>query len=73
MKPIYDMLFGWDPTEGYSAVLACVLVAVVGWLLRLAEKRFWKQKCSNPPHYNPQPGWEVRLGEQMFRCYFLKS
>ncbi|XP_040203735.1 ankyrin repeat and LEM domain-containing protein 2 isoform X2 [Rana temporaria] len=64
MEPIYDMLFGWDPTVGYSAVLACVFVAVGGWLLRLAEKRFWKQKCSNPPHYNPQPGWEVRLGKQ---------
>lgn len=64
MKLIYDMLFGWDPAVGYSAVLACVLVAVVGWLLRLAEKRFWKQKYSNPPHYNPQPGWEVRLDKQ---------
>lgn len=60
MKAVYELLAGCDPAVGYSALLACVLVAVVGWLFRLAEKRFWRQTCSSPP----EPGWEVRLGTQ---------
>ncbi|XP_075073027.1 ankyrin repeat and LEM domain-containing protein 2 [Mixophyes fleayi] len=59
-----ELLSGWDAAVGWPALLACVLVALVGWLFRLAERRLWTQSSSEPPPFPSQPGWEVLLAEK---------
>ncbi|KAM8961873.1 ankyrin repeat and LEM domain-containing protein 2 isoform 2-T2 [Pelodytes ibericus] len=59
------ILSTWDSAGGWPALLACMLVALVGWLFRLVERRRWKQSHPVPPPFNPQPGWEVLLEKRM--------
>ncbi|MEE6504371.1 hypothetical protein FKM82_005164 [Ascaphus truei] len=62
--PLSGILSSWDSVGGWPALLACVLVALVGWLFRLAERRHGQRSHSEPPHVFPQPGQEMLLVEQ---------
>ncbi|XP_063310479.1 ankyrin repeat and LEM domain-containing protein 2 isoform X1 [Pelobates fuscus] len=61
---VSGILPSWDFVEAWPALLACLVVALVGWLLRLGERRHWKQSHSVPPPATTQPGCQLLLVEQ---------
>ncbi|XP_053327425.1 ankyrin repeat and LEM domain-containing protein 2 [Spea bombifrons] len=59
--PLSGILATLDSSGGWPALLACVLVALVGWFVHLAERRHWKQSRSVTPSSTPQPDREELL------------